>query len=155
MAGGQKELLSALRHLYKNNDWARAIFDRLAARKNSPSSTTIEQWTHLLGVSQSEAISYAKQLEEAGCGRYIVGRRGGTSRFEWAYNAISIGQVASRQADDLIDLDEVKAKETKAEEAASDMPAEAPRKLTIDEAKEGLARTFGVKPEQIEIIIKA
>ena len=35
------------------------------------------------------------------------------------------------------------------------MPFQTPRKLTIAEAKAGLAATFGVSPHAIEIVIRA
>ena len=154
MTGEERKVLRAIRDLYEAADWARTLFDWLAARKNNPASTPIERLTGLLDMSLSEATACAKQLHETGCGEYIVGRRGGTSRFEWAYNAISLGQVASRQADELVGLndDEDDPGEHMREEETH---VEGPLTLTIVQAKEALARTFGVKPEQIEIIIKA
>ncbi len=153
MAGGQKEFLTALRHLYENNDWARTIFDRLAALRNNPQATPIANWVNLLGQTPSDIIGYARQLQDVGCGTYIVGRRGGKSRFQWSYNAISLGRAASGATDDLVEVDEKV--DDAGEEEVSAPEAEAPLTLTIPQAKEALARTLGVRPEQIEIIVKA
>lgn len=77
------------------------------------------------------------------------------SRFRWHYNAISLGRVASGASDDLIDVDEGTESEADDEAPAPASVVGSPLTLTIPQAKEALARTLGVKPEQIEIIVKA
>lgn len=152
---GHKDVLKAVRQLYSRNDWARAIFDRLADLKRSPTETPIERWVNMLGETTTVVIDYARQMQAAGCGTFVVGRHGSKSRFRWHYNAISIGRVASGASDDLIDVDETTESEADDEAPAPASVVGSPLALTIPQAKEALARTLGVKPEQIEIIVKA
>lgn len=152
---GHKDVLKAVRQLYNRNDWARAIFDRLADLKRNPQETPIERWVNSLGETTTVVIDYARQMQETGCGTFVVGRRGSKSRFKWHYNAISLGRAASGATDELIDADENVESETDEEVSATASAAETPLTLTILQAKEALARTLGVKPEQIEITVKA
>lgn len=139
-----------IRTLYKTEAWARALFDHFAQRKNNSRQIPTEQLARLLGESLSEATAYAKRLHDIGCGKYVVGRRGGTSRFEWLYSTISLGRVAAGQSDELVRLID-----DEGDEAEGEAEVPAPLTLTIPQAKEALARTFGVTPDKIEIIVKA
>lgn len=109
----------------------------------------------MLGETTTVAIDCARQMQDAGCGTFVVGRRGSKSRFRWHYNAISLGRAASGATDELIDVDETAESEADDEAPTPASVAESPLTLTIPQAKEALARTLGVKPEQIEIIVKA
>src|SRR5690606_27511620 len=43
------------------------------------------------------AVEFFKQLAEANCGEFVVGRKGHSSRFEWGVGLVSVGRVASGQ----------------------------------------------------------
>lgn len=147
-----KQVIREIRTLYKNNEWARILFDRLGERKNNSHFTKIEVFAKMIGASVSDATAYAKELQDTGCGSYTVGRRGNPSRIAWHYNAISLGQAAAGHADSIIRMTE---EELEAAEREDEPAAAAPLLLTIPQAKEALARTFGVTPDKIEIIVKA
>lgn len=56
-------------------------------------------------VSRSEVISVMRQLEELQLGRFIVGRRGAESRFEFWSSRVQIGQAAMGVIEE-IDIEE-------------------------------------------------
>lgn len=56
-------------------------------------------------VSRQDVISIMKSLDELKLGRFIVGRRGAESRFEFWTSRVQIGQAAMEQID-RIDIDE-------------------------------------------------
>tara|TARA_R110002074_G_scaffold375888_1_gene552669 strand:+ start:172 stop:624 length:453 start_codon:yes stop_codon:yes gene_type:complete len=56
-------------------------------------------------VSRQDVISIMKSLDELKLGRFIVGRRGAESRFEFWTSRVQIGQAAMGQID-RIDIDE-------------------------------------------------
>jgi len=144
-----KEVIKSVRQLYREEPWAGRLFESLAQRKNNPSSTTIDRFMRLLTLTLSEATAAAKQLQETGCGTYVVGRKGNPSRFEWNYSAISLGLAAIGQANAIVGMNEDPDEDK--EKASAEKP---PLRLTIQEAKEALARNFGISPDQVEITIK-
>ncbi|PZP44813.1 MAG: hypothetical protein DI601_11230 [Azospirillum brasilense] len=104
--------------------------------------------------SRSALIELARELGEIGCGEFIVGRKGWKSRIRWSYSLRSLGQAAQGQTSELVEIDpEV------AEDAVDQLPppvadGTGERGLTIADAKRGLAATFGVSPEAIDIVIR-
>jgi hypothetical protein len=79
---------------------AKFIFDYFSSRTKNSSTTKIDRLLQLLyqrgqSPSRSEVISYFRQLEDAGCGQYVEGRRGHPSRFEWFVNLTTVGQAAA------------------------------------------------------------
>ena len=98
-------------------------------------------------------MALARALEQAGCGQFVVGRRGQPSRFEWAFSCISLGQAAAGEdvkleaAED--PLPEIEEEQLEAAVAASSQP------LTLTQAKSALSKSLGVPIENIEITIKA
>lgn len=152
MANGlsRQDVIKAIRHLYANLEWAQLLFDWMAERKRNPSETTIERLTAIVGSDVTEATAYAKELQAAGCGEYIVGRRGNASRFVWKYTCSSLGLAAWGETETLVGTGEAELEDEDPAPAAPQIPLT----LTIPQAKEALARTFGVTPDMIEIIVK-
>lgn len=148
--GTKQSIIRAIRALYEAQEWAQMLFDHWANFKRNPKETAVSQLTRQLNVTTTEATAYAKELAEAGCGKYVVGRKGNESRIQWTYTCSSLGQAATGQTDDLVGFAD------EADGAVEEEPpaAQVPDTLTIAQAKEALARTFGVSPDQIEIIIK-
>jgi hypothetical protein len=141
--------VQAVQALYEKSADARKLFEWTASLKKDAAETSIERIMSALGISRKAAVTLAQDLAEAGCGNFIVGRRGARSRFSWLYSRISLGKVAVGEA---TDIDPVSPDlETIAEEEAeiSNTPP-----LTIASAKEQLALSLKIRPDQIEIIIK-
>ena len=153
-----KDVVNAVRALYKDNKIAQLLFDWTAQRERDSASTSLSRISQQLNISRGEAVSLARLLEQANCGQFIVGRRGSKSRFVWSYSCISLGQVASGESGGLepvevtaieIEDDEVGA------EAVGTPPTNMSQKITIAEAKRALANSLGIYETNIEIIIKA
>ena len=152
-----KSVIDSIRRLYKSNPAAQALFDRLAARERDATSTSIDRLSKVIGISRGEAVALARALEQAGCGEFVVGRRGQKSRFRWAFSCISLGQVASGEdvnleaAEDPLPESEEDALE--ASEVLGDGGPTAP--LTLADAKAALSKSLGIPVANIEIIVKA
>jgi hypothetical protein len=119
--------------------WSRCHFDKLGGYLR-----------YRIDISRGDAVALARKLEEAGCGEFVVGRRGSKSRFVWAYSCIAIGQVASGEASTLEKPDNPEPEDVDEEEETGGASS-----LTIAQAKLALAKSLGVSVSNIEIIIKA
>lgn len=148
-----QKVIKAVRELYKQDDTARRLFDRWAERERDASATSIDRLHHLLGISREEAVGLAQRLEQAGCGQFIVGRRGHKSRFAWAYSCISLGQVAAGETSELEEPDDPLPEAE--EEAGAIESASAPIRINVAEAKRALSQSLGVPESAIEILIRA
>lgn len=88
-----------LQALYAQSACARAAFDNFAGRDNKSSRTTVETLQNALRsqgpFSRPEIASLFKELESAGCGQYVIGRKGHPSRFEWSVSLIKVGRAAA------------------------------------------------------------
>jgi len=138
-----------LQKLYKDNEQARAVLDHFASRERNWSTTTvgrIQANVQAAGipVSRGDVIDVFKALEDTGCGKFKIGRKGWESRFEWTAQMVSVGQAASGEA---VKVEEVTKEEIEGEEAElalrhsfrlrSDVSVtlELPRNLTTVEAE--------------------
>ena len=91
----QPATVQAVQTLYDQNPHAKQLFDWTASLQRDATATTIDRISQVLEISRKAAVSLAQQLDDAGCGEFVVGRRGSPSRFEWAYSRVSLGQVAA------------------------------------------------------------
>src|SRR5215217_3712849 len=140
------DIVRVLQAMYKADGVARRLFDWVASRKNDASETTIDRFSAKLGINRGEAVALAKKIEAAGCGEFLVGRRGSKSRFVWAYSCISLGQAAAGESTDLeavtdavIDEEDFDVTDNEIESPQPSAPA-----LTIAEAKRQLAHSLGI-----------
>ena len=141
------QIIEEIRTLYTQDQVARQLFDWTASRSYDASETSIVRLTQVLRISRQDAVHLARDLERAGCGDLILGRRGGRSRFRWAYSCISLGKTAAGETDEI-------------EEPFNPVPEtededNVPQHLTIPEAKALLAESLGLEPSQIAIEIRA
>lgn len=88
-----------LRDVYDNDDAAGVIFDDLAERnrnhrETSPESVMAILYQNDLSVDRADVIAFFRKLEAAGCGKYIEGRRGHRSRFQWYAKMIDVAVAA-------------------------------------------------------------
>lgn len=147
----QPKTVQAIQALYEQSQDAKKLFDWVATLRRDATATTIERMSQRLGMSRSAAVSLAKSLEEAGCGEFVVGRRGSPSRFEWSYSRVSLGQVAAGETDEIEDVSNPISETDEDPSDAGRLDAA----LTIPKAKLMLAQSLGVTTEQIEIQIRA
>jgi hypothetical protein len=99
-----------LKSLYSINPNARHLFDMLAERSNNAKSTSVERImqlssAHKIPISRNEVVGLFKQLAEIGCGRFVTGRRGHSSRLQWAVNIFTLGKAASGELDKVDSLE--------------------------------------------------
>ncbi len=92
--------ISGLGELYRDDNAAQVILDHFASRERNWSQTSVDRLqvntaTDGHPLSRGEVIAVFKRLEELGCGKFIVGRRGGASRFEWEYGMVDVGRAAA------------------------------------------------------------
>ena len=145
-------VVPAIRALYKGFPAAQRLFDWMAARERDATEPTVDRMAQKIGVSRGEAVALARQLQDAHCGEFVVGRHGQPSRFRWAYSRISLGRAAAGEQADLQAASDPIAE---AEEEALDPQGGSALRLTIPQAKAALAASLGVSPANIEIIVKA
>lgn len=139
-------VIKAIRLLYKENPIAQQLFDMNAERERDASASSLDVISRKLDISRGDAVALARCLEDAGCGKFKVGRRGSASRFEWAYSCIGLGKAAAGEP--------VQLEQAENPEAEEELPGGG-REMTISEAKAALARSLGVSIDQIEIRINA
>lgn len=147
------ETVTAIRTLYEQDSGARRLFDWVASLQRDATETSIDLIGNKVNISRGEAVSLARKLEDAGCGDFIVGRRGSLSRFKWKYSRISLGHVASGETEDIEEAhDPIREIE---DEDEGEVTQDSKQHLTIHQAKVSLAESLGLEPSQIGIEIRA
>jgi hypothetical protein len=101
MSPVNKKISDALTSLYAKEPDFRKIFDYLASRSNNASETKVDRLAYLTGLSRSRVVQFMRELERLELGQFIVGRKQWPSRFRWGVGLISVGQVATKESDEL------------------------------------------------------
>jgi hypothetical protein len=101
--------LGKLRELYSRNKVAAAVLDYFAGRKNAARRTTVDRVLKVMReqgaeISRGGLIEVFRNLEAAGCGTFVVGRRGQPSRFAWQVGLVSVGQAAAGKGEHIEDI---------------------------------------------------
>jgi hypothetical protein len=92
--------VDGLRDLYKTNVIGSTFLDRAAQREWDCGETTVERAQTILRDHGTEAsrgaiVDLYQQLEQLGCGKFIVGRKHKHSRFAWNVSISSVGKAAA------------------------------------------------------------
>src|SRR5256712_5356244 len=92
--------LDTLRQLYAQNPVAKAFLDHAARRERDQSETKVDRILVLLRAEghefrRREIIDLFRKLQDQGCGQFVEGRRGWSSRFVWSTGITSVGKAAS------------------------------------------------------------
>lgn len=93
--------IAKIRDLAKKNETNRAFFDRLADRSKNSRITTVDSVGRLTGGTRREIVELFKEMESLGLGAFVLGRKGGQSRFEWNARLTEVGQAAIGEADEI------------------------------------------------------
>jgi hypothetical protein len=117
------EMISMLRKQYSASENAKAIFDSFRSRQKNSNETKTDRLHKLLlqqdlDIDRAELIGFLRNLEKAGCGKYVEGRRGHPSRFEWRVELIDVGRAAAGDAER---IEEIPAEGTGSEDGEGDM----------------------------------
>ena len=98
--------IEGLRGLYSADKTARALFDNLARRVNNSREQNVDQLERSLAkdgvdASRRDLTHVLKELQQAGCGEYIVGRKGHPSRFRWDVEMVAVARYAAGISTDI------------------------------------------------------
>jgi hypothetical protein len=91
--------IQELRSLYKSDTKVKAIFDLYAERERGRQDSTVPRMRRVLkeekGVEMDaeELSEFYRQMQKAGVGRCVAGRRGKVSRFIWGFHLKSIADA--------------------------------------------------------------
>jgi hypothetical protein len=107
------DVVKALRVLNEKSEVAQAFFDWAVNRQKDTVETRIDRLAYKANIDRRDAIDLSHQLEDIGCGKFIVGRRGGKSRIQWNFSLRSVAEAAKGQA---MELQKVQSKHTGVEE---------------------------------------
>jgi hypothetical protein len=95
LANSQTETLRAL---YNASSPAAKMLDNFANRRRDRKITEVDRLGEVFpDLARADIIDVLKKLDECGFGRFVVGRRGAASRFEWSVPLRSVGRAASGQ----------------------------------------------------------
>lgn len=151
-----RSLNNAIRSVYEEIEGGRIFLDWAAARTNDAAETSIDRMTQVADISRFQAIELAKALCAAGCGEYIIGRKGWKTRVRWSFSLRSIGKAATGETVELEELDPELVEDVSDQLGGGSIDGGGTSQpLSIAEAKRRLAETFGVLPEAIEITVRA
>lgn len=112
----QKVDVEALRALYKSNPVAGDVLDHFAERERDRSVTLISWIIRVFDVSRADAVSICRSLEDCGCGKFVPGRRGKQSRFEWDVSLMEAGKAASGETEEVHEMGETDDEDDEAED---------------------------------------
>jgi hypothetical protein len=85
--------------LVARNDVNRAFFDALGTRIKTSDHVTVP---HVMSITKGErfqVVKLFKRMEEMGLGHFLVGRRGGQSRFAWSVRVSDLAQAYAGEVD--------------------------------------------------------
>ena len=75
---------------------ASEFFDDLAGREKNYRQTTVERARAITKAGRADVIAMFKNMEDLGLGRFVIGRRGAKSRFEWSVGMVDAGLAATK-----------------------------------------------------------
>ena len=106
----QKDILE-INTLYKKDECAKSILDYAASRTKNSSKISVDRLTRKISqnganFSRKDVINFLKKLESFKCGKFVVGRRGQPSRFEWEVEMIGLGKAARGMETEIVRLNE-------------------------------------------------
>lgn len=138
------QVIKSVKVLCSKSIFIEKFFEDFSVMKKNVITTTVDSLVSNHQMSRTEAIDTLKRIADTNCGEYKIGRRGKKTRLDWKYSTKNLGlgliQTGSQLNQALI----------VSEEGREDEVPE----LTISNAKKLLAKSLGIKPEQVEIQIK-
>lgn len=101
-----KKVLEELKRYYKASESGRRMLDYLAGRENNSRKSLVERMGYVTGLSRADVIEVFREFEKMEFGRFVIGRRGQPSRFEWDVAMVSVGLVATGEGN-AIETDDI------------------------------------------------
>lgn len=137
------EMAAARLRAAERSDVTARLGEWAASRVHDASETSIERIMQVLQLDRRAAISLARWVENAGCGRFVIGRKRHKSRICWTFSLKSIGQTIN-ECGAFADIDVA---------SPPGNSASLVRESAMSEAKRSLALVFGTRPDAIEIVV--
>lgn len=121
---GEQVDLKALRKLYQSRSSAKAVFDYWAQRDNNSAQTTVDRLLAALRqqgteVPRRDLVDLFRALDAAHCGKFVIGRKGKKSRFEWEASLTSVGRAAAGEHDEVEEITEAEKQDVTEEDRSS------------------------------------
>jgi len=101
MSPVNRKISDSLIGLYTKDAEYRKIFDYLASRSNNATETKVDRLAYVTSLPRSRVVQFMRELERLELGQFIVGRKQWPSRFRWDVGLVSVGQVASKESDEI------------------------------------------------------
>jgi hypothetical protein len=117
----KRNLANEVNELYQQDATAKAVFDVFSARQKDARFSAVDRVAYLIGSSRSEVIRIFKALEEAGCGRFINGRKGYKSRMEWDFSIRSLAEAAKGQVSSVAEINFSEVEEDQSDDEDDDL----------------------------------
>lgn len=92
------DAVKELRGLNQKNSIAQAFFDWAIQRQRDAAETRVDRLAYKADIDRRDVIELAHHLEDIGCAKFIVGRRGGKSRIQWNFSLRSMAEAAKGQS---------------------------------------------------------
>jgi uncharacterized protein DUF262 len=142
--------IDTLRQLYMESGVAKAFFDHAARRERDLSETKVDRILVLLRAEghefrRREIIDLFRRLQDQGCGQFVEGRRGWSSRFVWSTGITSVGRAASGEPQI---IEHISTEDSALHESFPDRPAEITSTSTEDSDGEELGEVGGTGLEE-------
>lgn len=102
----KKISVRAIQAIVALSDTAKEFLESLAERQKNRKETTVDQVMSKHRARRRDVIDMFRAMEEAGLGRFVVGRREQRSRFVWSTGMIDVGQAALGHRADIFEIDE-------------------------------------------------
>jgi len=99
-APGSDVNFAGLRAAYQEDELVRLVIDHFASRENNQTVTKIDTFVGVLEragtpAPKSTIVRAFRRLDALGVGRFIVGKRGHATRFEWQEKSLSVRGLAT------------------------------------------------------------
>ena len=91
--------------LYEEDEVARRLFDWFSARQKDATETSVDRAAWMTRSQSHEIVRVFRELEAAGCGQLILGRKGWKTRFRWNYSVRSLSEAARGHTAKLDNID--------------------------------------------------
>lgn len=80
----------ALVRLAKKDPAIHSLFAHIAEQSEAPKESEVDETASALGLGRAQVVQIFRQLDQLKLGRFVVGRRGGVSRFQWWVDPIDV-----------------------------------------------------------------
>src|SRR5258708_31493757 len=89
-----RDRVKDLQRLYKTNKALAKVCDNFAGRERNSNFSTVDRLCQAADLDRADVIDVLRKFETLKFGKFIVGRKGKSSRFQWSVSLVAVGQLA-------------------------------------------------------------